>query len=135
MEKSNLENLIEEEHLNSKSEWCYQYTYKVKVCNVIMYLKADTTKVKEYIDMKQVLDDSKELESFITIDLLEKLCSQSCVYYIQKGSSSRRHIHIHYYGDTLEVTINGSKQMFDADEDLYEVYEWIEKTWKKEYKK
>ena len=134
MDKKTLENLIEEEHLSSKSEWCYQYTYKVKVCSVIMYLKADTTKVKNYIDIKHVLDDSTELKSFITMDLLEKLCTQSCVYYIQKGNPSR-HIHIHYHGDTLEINISGNKKTFDADEDLYEVYEWIEKTWKKVYKK
>ena len=133
MDKKTLENLIEEEHLNSKSDWCYQYTYKVKVCSVIMYLKADTTKVKNYIDIKYVLDDNKELKNFITIDLLEKLCSQSCVYYIQKGNPSR-HIHIHYHGDTLEVNISGYKKTFDADEDLYEVYGWIQKTWKKVYK-
>lgn len=99
-----------------------------------MYLKADTPKVRKYIDINHVLEDSKGLESFITIDLLEKLCSQSCVYYIQKGNPSK-HIHIHYHGDILEVNINGHKKEFDADEDLDEVYEWIEKTWKKVYKK
>lgn len=134
MDRNTMESLIEEIVLDS-SDYFYKYTYAVKICSIAMFLKADTPKVKQYINMKHVLDDDMGLSSFITIDLLEKLCSQSCVYYIQKGSSSRRHIHIHYYGDTLEVTINGSKQMFDADEDLYEVYEWIKTTWKKEYKK
>lgn len=133
MGSNTMESLIEETVLDS-SDYFYKYTYAVKICSIAMFLKADTPKVKQYINMKHVLDDDMGLSSFITIDLLEKLCSQPCVYYIQKGKKPRR-FNMQYYGDYLEIVISGNRKSFDADEDLYKVYEWIEKTWKKAYKK